>query len=112
MEYRKPELRASLGSLKQVLNVHRQRLDDIRGALEEYENALDGLTDERPHGRGPLLLSIPEVCLRLGEDKSSVYGRLRSREIPSLKLGHALKVKQADLEEYIKARRNRSVGEG
>ena len=112
MEYRKPELRASLGSLKQVLNVHRQRLDDIRGALEEYENALDGLTDERPNGRGPLLLSIPEVCLRLGEDKGSVYRRLRGGEIRSLKLGNALKVRQADLEEYIKDHRNRTLDEG
>ncbi len=112
MEYRNPELRASLGSLKQVLNVHRQRLDDIRGALEDYEKALDGLTNERHNGRGPLLLSISEVCLRLGEDESTVYGKLRSREIPSLKLGHALKVRPTDLEEYIKARRNRSLGEG
>jgi excisionase family DNA binding protein len=112
MEYRKPELRASLGSLKQVLNVHRQRLDDIRGALEEYENALDGLADEQPNSRGPLLLSIPGVCLRLGEDKSSVYRRLRSGEIRSLKLGHTLKVRQDDLEEYTNARRKRSLGEG
>ena len=112
MEYRKPELRASLGDLKQVLNAHRQRLDDIRWTLEEYENALDGLTDEQPNDRGPLLLSIPEVCLRLGEDKSLVYRRLRSGEIPSLKLRNALKVRQADLEEYIKAQHNRSLGEG
>jgi excisionase family DNA binding protein len=113
MEYRKPELRTSLGSLKQVLNVHRQRLEDIRGALEEYENALDGLTDERPkNGRGPLLLSIPEVCLRLGEDKGSVYRRLRGGEIRSLKLGNATKVRQADLEEYLKDQRNRTLGEG
>ena len=113
MEYRKPELRASLGSLKQFLNAHRQRLDNIRRTLEEYEDALAGLTDEQPNGRGPLLLSIPEVCLRLGEDKSSVYGRLRSGEIPSLKLGHALKVRQADLEEYMKGQQHqlRSLGE-
>ncbi len=112
MEYHNPELRASLESLKQGLNAHRQRLDDISGALEEYEDALYGLTDERANGRGPLLLSIPEVCLRLGEDKSSVDRMLKSGEIPSLKLGHAIKVGQADLEEYIKAQRNRSLGGG
>ncbi len=111
MEYRKPELRASLGSLKQVLNVHRQRLEEIRGALEEYENVLDGLTDKRHNGRGPLLLSIPEVCLKLGEDKGSVYRRLRSGEIRSLKLGSAIKVRQADLEECIKDQRNRTLGQ-
>jgi excisionase family DNA binding protein len=32
--------------------------------------------------------------------KSWVYRRLKSREIPSIKLGHNIKVKREDLEQY------------
>jgi len=33
--------------------------------------------------------------------KSWVYRRLRSGEIPSVKLGRSIKVKRADVEEYL-----------
>ncbi len=49
------------------------------------------------------LLSIPEVCQELGMGKSWAYRKLRlkSEEIPSIKLGRAIKDKRADLEEYL-----------
>jgi excisionase family DNA binding protein len=37
--------------------------------------------------------------------KSWVYRRLRSGEIPSVKLGRSIKVKRADLERYLEKRR-------
>ena len=41
-----------------------------------------------------------------------VYRRLRSGEIPNLKLGHALKVWQSDLQEYMKGQQQlRSLDE-
>ena len=57
------------------------------------------------------LLSVEEVCAILGMGKSWVYRRMRSGEIPTLRLGRALKVRQADLEEYLEGRRWRPSGE-
>ena len=37
--------------------------------------------------------------------KSWVYRRIKSGEIPSVKLGHNIKVKREDLEEYLEAQR-------
>jgi len=57
-------------------------------------------------------MSPLEVCQELEADRASVYRRLRSGEIPSLKLGHALKVRREDLEEYMKGQQHlRSLGE-
>jgi len=39
--------------------------------------------------------------------KSWVYRRLRSGEIPSVKLGRSIKVKRDDLEEYLETHRFR-----
>src|SRR5215210_9411629 len=102
-----------------------QALGSWRRALEEFESALlelEGTPDENgdapkrsPNGQNRQnlrLLSLAEVCQELGEQRTVVYRRLSSGVIPSLKLGHALKVRQADLQEYINGqRRNRSLGE-
>jgi excisionase family DNA binding protein len=53
------------------------------------------------------LLSIEELCQELGMGKSWVYRRLRSGEIPSVKLGRSIKVKPEDLEEYLEKHRFR-----
>ena len=48
----------------------------------------------------------------LGEERAVVDQRLRSGEIPSLKFGNTLNVKQADLQEYMKGQQHlRLVGE-
>jgi excisionase family DNA binding protein len=60
---------------------------------------------------GEELLSIPEVRRRLGMGKSWVYQRLKSGEIPSVRLGNNFKVRRQDLEEYIRNnRRNQAAG--
>jgi excisionase family DNA binding protein len=41
--------------------------------------------------------------------KSWVYRRLRSGEIPSVKLGRSIKVKCADLKEYLENQRFRPL---
>jgi len=43
--------------------------------------------------------------------KSWVYRRLRSGEIPSVKLGRSIKVKRTDLEEYLEKQRYQPSGE-
>jgi excisionase family DNA binding protein len=51
------------------------------------------------------LLTISEVCQELGMGKSWVYRRLKSAEIPSIKLGNNIKVKRSDLEQYLESQR-------
>ena len=81
--------------------------------LELEEGALDEEAPQHQNGQNLRLLSPSEVCEELGEESAVVYRKLSSGEIPSLKLGHALKVRWADLEEYMKdQRRHRSSGEG
>ena len=97
----------------------RQALVTCRRALEEFESALQGF-EEVPDENGEAperslnrhlneqnlrLLSLPEVCQELGEERGVVRQRLTSGEIPSLKLGRTLKVRQPDLEEYMRGQR-------
>src|SRR5829696_739080 len=70
-----------------------QRLEQ---ALESFVEDLEGLEGA--------VQRFEEALLELEEDRASVYRRLRSGEIPSLKLGSALKVRRADLEGYMKVK--------
>jgi excisionase family DNA binding protein len=89
------------------------------GALKEgalKEGALKEGAPEHQNGHNGhnlRLLSPSEVCQELGEESTVVYRRLRSGEIPCLKLGHELKVRQTDLQEYMKGQQQhlRSLGE-
>ena len=83
----------------------KQALEELRSALLEFEQTLNGQSSKDPQSRGPELLSIPEVCHSLGMGKSWVYRRVKSGEIPSVKLGRSIKVKREDLEEYLKSQR-------
>ena len=95
-------LQTPLERLKRALEVHRQALDGLEAALLEFEEALTGEASERPESaKGLDLLSIPEVCQELGMGKSWVYKHIRGGEIPSIKLGHNIKVRRAVLEEYL-----------
>ena len=108
-----PDLQAHLQRLKQALDVHRQALEGLESALLEFEEALTGeASSVRPESRKGLdLLSIPEVCQELGMGKSWVYRRLKSGEIPSIKLGHNIKVKREELEQYLESQRHQPPAE-
>src|SRR5215203_1472305 len=71
-------------------------------ALLEFKEALNDDESQPPKGQSLRLLSPSEVCQELGEERVVVYQRLSSGEIPSLKLGDAQRVRQADLQEYMK----------
>ena len=104
--------------LRQALEAHRKALEELESTLLELEGTLD-VEDEtkRPQegqeggGEGLVLLSIPEVCQALGMGKSWVYRRLKSGEIPSMKLGRNIKVNRQDLDEYLESRRYRPDNE-
>lgn len=83
----------------------KQALEELRSALLEFEQTLNGQPAKDAQSRGPELLSIPEVCHSLGMGKSWVYRRIKSGEIPSVKLGRSIKVKREDLEGYLENHR-------
>jgi excisionase family DNA binding protein len=101
----------SLQRLKQALRAHRGSLEELESALLQFEESFDGEVQERPQEtqerKGLDLLSIPQLCQELGMGKSWVYRRLRSGEIPSVKLWRSIKVKRVDLEEYLENHRFR-----
>src|SRR5215218_6472332 len=116
--------------LEQALETFVENLEGLEGAVQRFEEALleleegalkeealieegaleEGALEEgapvHHNGQSSRLLSPSEVCQKLEADRASVYRRLRSGEIPSLKLGSALKVRRADLEEYMKGQQH------
>ena len=106
--------------LEQALEAFVEDLEGFEGAVQRFEEAVleleEGALKERAlleegaleegapvyqNGQSSRLLSPSEVCQELKADRASVYRRLRSGEIPSLKLGNALRVRRGDLEEYM-----------
>jgi excisionase family DNA binding protein len=98
--------------LKQTLNDLRQALERFESALLEFDEALEGEEQQRFQAhKGLDLLSIPEVCQELGMGKSWVYKKIKSGEIPSVKLGRVIKVARQDLEAFLKEQRHHRSAE-
>ena len=92
--------------LKRALDNFRKALEDVESAMVHLEEALAGEASVRPESRkGIDLLSMAEVCQELGMGKSWVYHRIKSGEIPSVKLGRNIKVTREDLDQYLEAQR-------
>ncbi len=100
--------------LEQALEVFVADLDGLEESLPGFEEALLELEEgalkegapEHQNGQNLKLLSPSEVCEELGEESAVVYRKLRSGEIPSLRLGQTLKVRRADLQEYVKGQQH------
>jgi excisionase family DNA binding protein len=98
--------------LKQTLNNLYQALEGFESALIEFEEALEGEEQERLQAhKGLDLLAISEVCEELGMGKSWVYKKIKSGEVPSVKLGRTIKVARRDLDGYLEERRYRPSAE-
>src|SRR5215213_1743768 len=97
----------SLKQVKQALRAHHQALEQLESALVEFEESISGeaalLPREGEQRGGVQLLSIPQLCQELGMGKSWVYRRLRSGEIPSVRLGRTIKVRRDELEQYLES---------
>jgi excisionase family DNA binding protein len=96
----------SLKQLKEALQAHHQTLEQLESALVEFEENISGEATLRPQEeqqRGVQLLSIPQLCQELGMGKSWIYRRLRSGEIPSVRLGRTIKVRRDELEQYLES---------
>jgi excisionase family DNA binding protein len=96
--------------LKRALAAHRKALEDLESALLEFEEAVEGQVPDRPESRDLELLSIAQVCQRLGMGKSWVYRRIHEGAIPSVKLGRTIKVRRSELEDYLEEHRNQPRG--
>jgi excisionase family DNA binding protein len=95
----------SLARLKQALRTHREVLEELESALLEFEEAVEGRVPDRPDSRDLELLSIAQVCQRLGMGKSWVYRRIHEGKIPSVKLGRTIKIRRSELEGYLEEHR-------
>jgi excisionase family DNA binding protein len=95
----------ALKQLKEALQAHHKALENLESALVEFEQSISGkatLSPQQEQQRGGVqLLSIPQVCQELGMGKSWIYRRLRSGEIPSVRLGRTIKVRRDELEQYL-----------
>ena len=101
-----------LRRLKGALAEHRQALEELESALLEFEEAVEGEVPDRPDSRDLELLSIAQVCQRLDMGKSWVYRRIHEGEIPSVRLGRTIKIRRAELEEYLEEHRYRPSEDG
>src|SRR5215217_7609341 len=109
---REPAHLQSHPGLQSALRGYKEALLAYKEALQKFEEALNADESQPPKGQSLRLLSPSQVCQELGEERVVVYQRLSSGEIPSLKLGDALRVRQADLQEYINRQPHlRLVGE-
>jgi excisionase family DNA binding protein len=97
----------SLKQLKEALQAHHQALEKLESALLEFEQSISEEATLRPEQEeqrpGVQLLSIPQLCQELGMGKSWIYRRLRSGEIPSIRLGRSIKVRRDELEQYLQS---------
>jgi excisionase family DNA binding protein len=96
----------SLKQLKEALQAHHKALENLESALLEFEQSISGEVtlrsqQEEQQRAGVQLLSIPQLCQELGMGKSWIYRRLRSAEIPSVRLGRTIKVRRDELEQYL-----------
>jgi excisionase family DNA binding protein len=102
----------SRGNLLRTVENLQQALQAIQTALDEFEADLLRQPPSRPEAEqgpeeqsGSKLLSLAEVCQELGMSKTWVYHKLKSGEIPSIKLGRNFKVKRSDLKQYLERQR-------
>jgi excisionase family DNA binding protein len=97
----------SLARLKEALAHYRGALEELESALLEFEAAVEGEVPDRPDSSDLEVLSIAQVCQRIGMGKSWVYRRIHEGEIPSVKLGRTIKVRRSELEDYLEEHRYR-----
>ena len=110
--------------LEQALEGFVRGLEGLEGALLTFERLLEfvleleegtlngGSAPKHQDNQDLRLLSPEEVCGELEADRGSVYRMLSSGEVPSLRLGRAVKVRWADLKEYIQDQRRYQCSPG
>ena len=90
--------------LQSALLAYKEALLEYKEALQKFEEGFNGEEPQSLRSQSLRLLSLREVCQRLGVDRGSIYQLLTNGELPCYKLEDDMKVRQADLEEYMEAR--------
>jgi excisionase family DNA binding protein len=105
--------------LKQALEHLRQALEETQSILLDSdqtsffeEEAEEKHVQQTPARRGQDLFSVMEVSQELGMGKTWVHRKIKSGEIPSIRLGHNIKVRREDLEEYLESNRVHPLNRG
>ena len=103
--------------LKQALEHLRQALEETQSVLLDsdetfFEEEEVKHVQQTPERRGQDLFSVMEVCEELGMGKSWVHRKIKSGEIPSIRLGNNIKVRREDLEEYLESNRVHPLNRG
>jgi excisionase family DNA binding protein len=104
VERRSMDYEHSLKQLKEALQADHQAFEKLESAHVEFEQSISGeaaLCPQQAQGSDVQLLSIPQLCQELGMGKNWIYRRLRSGEIPSIRLGRSIKVRRDELEAYL-----------
>ena len=96
----KEYLASTILSQEKLSRVFLEVEETLQGPLHEGVSMLPSVNSQ-----GSQLLSVEEVCDALGMGKSWVYRKIRSGDIPSVRLGGAIKVSRTDLEGYLKNHR-------
>ena len=103
----KEYLASTILSQEKLSRVFLEVEETLQGPFHEGISMLPSVDSQ-----GSQLLSVEEVCDALGMGKSWVYRKIRSGDIPSVRLGGAIKVSRADLEGYLKNHRRYEPQEG
>jgi hypothetical protein len=76
---------SSLQRLQSALVEFTEALLEFKEALQKCEEDLNGEEPQSLRGLSLRLLSLREVCQRLGEDRGSIYQLLINAELPCIK---------------------------
>ncbi len=111
MHHHQPRrLKQALGNLRQALEETESALLELEETFFDEESHAARRPQEEPRGQKDLL-SVTEVCQEIGMGKSWVHHRLKSGEIPNIRLGNNIKVRRGDLEGYLESSRYRPAEE-
>ena len=106
---------SQLDNIRRALEAHRQALEELETTFLQLEETLEGqrgASSRAPDGQGSSeLLSVLEVCQQLAMGKSWVHQRIKSGEIPSVRLGRNIRIKRTDLEKYLEDHRHGPRGQ-
>lgn len=106
-------LKQTSDALLQAIERLESDLPRIKEALLEIEveDTLNKRVPKCSSNQGRRLLSVAEVCQVLQKDKRSVYQLLDSGELVAFDLEGTIRIRQADVEEYLKAEHHRLLGD-
>lgn len=97
------ERQSASRKLRKTVENFRGHLDELEAALVEFEEIVLGGEPAHLPDQGFRYLTVTEISDRYQLNRNWVYRRVTSGEIPSVKFGRVIRVREADLEEYLRS---------